>query len=201
MIRKSFKTLHDLRRFVRKEDGVASIEILFMLPAFFMLFMSAFEGGMLSTRHVMLERGVDLAVREVRIGRMADPSWDNLRTAICDYSSIIEDCMDNLQIEMVKMDLRDWDDNKLGDAVECVNKSEDVKATDKFQNGANNELMVLVVCALFDPVSATSTWGRSPLAGKVNETDSNTVASGLIERSAGMYALVATSAFVMEPFK
>lgn len=201
MIRKSFKTLRKLSRFVRKEDGVASIEILFMLPAFFMLFMSAFEGGMLSTRHVMLERGVDLAVREVRIGRMRDPTQQELKTSICGYASIIEDCMDNLQLEMVIMDLRNWNDNTLTNNVACIDKEEDVQPAVRFTNGDNNQLMVLIVCSLFDPVSATSTWGRSPLAGKVNETDSNTVASGLIERSAGMYALVATSAFVMEPFK
>ena len=58
-----FKTKRrQLRRFLRREDGTASLEIVLVLPFFMMLFMSAYEGGMISMRHMMLERGLDLAV-------------------------------------------------------------------------------------------------------------------------------------------
>ena len=201
MIRKPFKIFNRLRKFASKEDGVAHIEILFMLPTFFMLFMSAFEGGMLSTRQVMLERAVDLTVREVRIGRMTDPTHLKLKQGICDRASIIKDCMANLQLEMVRMDLRNWNENELGEEVLCVDHSEEGVPPIRFTNGNNNELMVLIVCALFDPVSATSTWGKTSLAGKKNADDSNSLAGGLDDRNSGMYGLVSTSAFVMEPFQ
>jgi len=201
MIRSLLTPLRCLRRFGRKEDGVASIEILFMLPTFFMLFMSAFEGGMLSTRHVMLERGVDLAVREVRIGRMRDPTSLSLKTAICGYAGIIKNCMDNLQLEMVPMDVRNWNDAALSGPVACIDRDQNVQPATRFNNGQNNELMVLIVCSLFDPVSATSTWGQVKFAGDPNNPSDDGLAAGLKKRSGTAYALVATTAFVMEPFK
>lgn len=177
-----------LRRFKRKEDGMASIEILFMLPAFFILFLSAYEGGMVSTRHVMLERGVDLAVRDVRIGRLKEPKHAELKQLICDYASIIPDCIDNLQLEMVRMDVRNWG-TELDGPIECIDRALDSQPAVQFSTGGNNELMVLQVCSLFDPVAATSGWGQYTLSGKIPK------------KSGKAYALVASSAFVMEPYQ
>mgnify|MGYP000226981385 CR=1 FL=1 len=177
-----------LRNFGRKSEGTASIEILFMLPAFFILFLSAYEGGMVSTRHVMLERGLDLTVRDVRIGRLRDPEHGELKQSICTYAAIIPECMENLQLEMVRMDVRAWS-TKLDGPIRCIDRALTVQPAVQFTNGNNNELMVLQVCALFDPVSSTSGWGRATLAGQIPK------------KSGTAYGLVASSAFVMEPFQ
>jgi len=188
MIRPFTPFRRHLRRFRRKEDGTASIEILFMLLPFMILFMSAYEGGMVSTRHVMLERGVDLAVRDVRIGKLKEPTHALLKKQICDYAGIIPDCLENLQLEMVRMDVRNWS-TKLDGPIKCVDRALNVQPAVQFSNGQNNELMVLQVCSLFDPVAATSGWGQYTLSEKIPK------------KSGGAYALVASSAFVMEPFQ
>jgi len=171
------------RGFFKREDGTASLEIVLVLPAFMTLFMMAFEGGRISLNHVMLERGLDLTVRDVRIGRLLEPKHSDLKKRICEYASIIPDCTENLQLEMVRMDVRAWTTELDGD-VSCIDRAEEVQPAVRFTNGGNNELMVLQVCSLFDPVVPTSGLGKE-----------------IPKESGGAYALVASAAFVMEPFQ
>lgn len=182
---KTYRSLkHQLRRFSGREDGTATIEIVIVLPFFMMLFMSAYEGGMISMRHMMLERGLDLAVRDVRIGRLLDPEHAELKSRICDYADIIPDCRNQLQLEMINMDIRNWSD-ALDGPIKCIDRALDVQTDDyRFSYGDNNELMVLQVCTLFDPIVPTSGLGKY-----------------LPKHNGGAYALVATSSFVMEPFR
>lgn len=177
------KARRQLRRFVRRDDGTASIEIVIILPVFMFFFMSAYEGGMVSMRHMMMERGLDLAVRDVRIGRLLDPTHEELKTRICKYSSIIPDCNEQLQLEMVVMDINNWG-TQLDGAIKCIDRALTVQPAVQFTHGDNNELMVLQVCTLFDPVVPTSGLGKY-----------------IPKKSGGAYALVASSAFVMEPFR
>ncbi len=173
-----------LRTFLRRDDGTATLELVILLPVFMMLFMSAYEGGMISMRHMMMERGLDLAVRDVRIGKMLDPTHEGLKTQICNYAQIIPDCEAQLQLEMTLMDVRNWT-NELDGPVECIDREEETDPDDiSYAHGGNNQLMVLQVCTLFDPVVPTTGLGKS-----------------IPQKKGGGYALGATSAFVMEPFR
>lgn len=179
MIRRFAKSL---RSFARKEDGNATIEFVIALPAFMLLFTSAYEAGVLSTRHVMLERGLDVAVREVRIGAMINPSHERLTARICEVASIIPDCANQLRLEMVSADPRDFEAPT--SEVACVDRSETGTPVLNFNNGLNNQVMILRACALFDPMIPTSGLGKQ-----------------IPKESGGAYGLVATSAYVMEPFQ
>ena len=183
MIKMFKSTKQRLGKFARREDGTATLEIVLVLPFFMMLFMSAYEGGMISMRHMMMERGLDLAVRDVRIGKVPDPSHADLKVLICDYASIIPDCASQLQLEMIAMDLRSWS-NALNGPIKCIDRALLVQPAVAFTHGDNNELMVLQVCTLFDPVVPTSGLGKF-----------------IPKKSGGAYALVASSAFVMEPYR
>jgi hypothetical protein len=166
----------------RSECGSASVEFVLVLPAFMLLFTSAYEGGVLSTRQVMLERGVDATVREVRIGRLPFPNHESLSDRICHYAAIIPDCKANLRVEMIKRNPRAW--VAVPTAVQCVDRAEQGIPVINFNPGLNNELMILRVCALFDPMIPTTGLGRE-----------------IPKESGGAYALVATSSYVMEPFQ
>jgi hypothetical protein len=176
-----------LSRFARSEDGSSTIEFVLVFPIFFGFLMMTYESGMISTRHVMLEHGVDVAVREVRIGLMPVPSRDLLRTSICDAALIIPDCENQLQIELLRRDPRAW--ANIPDAVTCIDRGAASQPVVEFTNGTNNELMVLRACARFDPVLPTGTLGKTII-------DSNSSSA-----AAGSYALVSMSAFVVEPFQ
>ena len=95
-----------LRLFRRSEEGSATVEFVLVFPMFMVLFTSAFEAGLMMTRHVMLERGLDMAVREVRLNTGAAPSPDQFKEMICEGAGIIPDCMNNLKLEMRPIDPR-----------------------------------------------------------------------------------------------
>ena len=55
-------------RKAKEEDGTATIPFVIFLPFFLILVVSSLEMGLLMVRHVMLERGLDMAVRGLRLG-------------------------------------------------------------------------------------------------------------------------------------
>lgn len=179
MIRRMLKKMGAFRK---SEEGAATIEFIFMLPLTFVLFTNSYEAGMLSTRHVMLERGLDLAVREVRIGILPNPTHETLTTRICEVARIIPECSKNLRLEMVSADPRNFTPPNAN--VACVNREDTGTPVLNFNTGLNNELMILRACALFDPMIPTNGLGKQ-----------------IPKESGGAYALVATSAYVMEPFQ
>lgn len=172
--------------FRQDEGGSVTIEFLVVFQVFLLFFLMTYENGVISIRHVMLERGVDLAVRDVRIGNMPNPTRDSMRERICDISMIIPDCENQLQIEMVRRNPRSWND--LPSEVRCIDRSTTSQPVVTFTNGGNNELMIMRACVRIDPMLPTSGIGKA-IAG------SNSGAA-----AGGSYALVATAAFVVEPF-
>jgi len=66
--------------------------------------------------------------------------------------------------------------------VDCVDHSENARPVRTFVNGQENEMMILRVCAKFDPIFPTSGLGHY-----------------LEKDGAGQAALVSTAAFVQEP--
>ncbi len=176
-----------MRQFQRDERGVVTVEFVIIFPIFMVMFLMTYESGVISLRHFALERGVDLAVRDVRIGRMAVPTRDLLRTQICDYARLLPDCENQLQVEMVRRSLRSWTD--VPTQVQCIDRGAAVQPVVQFTNGGNNELIFLRACIRLDPVMPTTGLGRT-----IVEANAGSAASG-------SYALVSTSGFVVEPFQ
>lgn len=169
-----------LRRFRRSEDGTATIEFALTFPAIMLVFMSSVELGMATFNHSMLERAVDMTVRDIRLGTGTAPQHDEMKNLICERAAFITECDKNLKLEMVQVDPRNW----IGIDVEadCTDLSEEVAPVRNFDNGKENELMILRACAKINPVFPTTGIGKQ------------------IEKDgAGQYALISTSAFVQEP--
>jgi len=168
-----------LRRW-RREDGNATIEFVLLFPAFMTLFLVVFETGLLLTRGVMLDRGVDVAMRELRLGTLDPMTHDGLRDKICEHSVIIPDCTDSVLLELRPISTTTWE--PLTHSATCIDRTEDVQPVLEFEPGASNEMMLVRVCAVFDPFFPTT-----GLAASIKLDES------------GAYALVATSAYVNEP--
>jgi len=179
-----------LRAFAREEDGAATIGFVTAFPVFMVFFLMTYENGMITIRHVMLERGLDLTVRQVRIGALVDPSREELKRMICDNSLLIPDCMNQLQLEILVRDTHAWD--SISRDVQCVDRGNPPPpdADDAPNALENNQLVFLRACARFDPIMPTTGIGRA--IAKASEGDS---ASG------GSYALMSSASFVIEPFK
>lgn len=170
--------LHRLGR----EDGTASVEFVIMLPVFMVLVFSAVEAGMMQLRYVMMERGLDLTVRELRLGQIHNPTQDKVKAEICRLSLVLPDCINTLMVEMRPIDTTTW--TGLDQNTECVDRSKpiNVQSATNFNSGTGDELMLVRVCGVYDPI-----WPTAGLGLKMQKD------------ATGAYHLVATSAFVNEP--
>ncbi|WP_068114501.1 TadE/TadG family type IV pilus assembly protein [Tropicimonas marinistellae] len=179
-------------RFAR-EDGNVTIEFVILFPIFMVLFMSAFEVGLLMVRQVMLDRAVDLTVRSLRLGQWDIPTGDSdeaklaqlavhdqMKTVICDAAGILPDCESNLFIELNKVSTVTWE--PLSTAVTCADKNAEVSPPASFNSGLKNDLMMVRVCSKQKPI-----FPLSGLGAKLQYVDNE------------YYALVSMTAFVNEP--
>ena len=66
-------------RFRRDENGVATIEFVILFTPMIMMMLMGAEAGLLNLRHAMLERGVDVAMRAVRLARRHRPPMPTSR--------------------------------------------------------------------------------------------------------------------------
>lgn len=174
------RMISPLRRFGRREDGTATVEFAILFPAFVTILLSGVEQGMITVQHSMLERGLDLAVRNVRLGTGDAPQHDDIKTQICDYAGVLKNCEATLRLEMVQVDLRGA--VVLDAYPDCVDTSEPVAPVRNFVNGRQNELMILRACVKIDPIFPTTGLGNQ-----------------LVKDGSGQVALVAAAAFVQEP--
>ncbi len=169
-----------MRRALSREEGNATIEFVLLFPALITLFLMVIEAGLLMTRGVMLDRAVDLSVREIRLGTLTPMTAEGLKQAICNRAVIIPDCLNSVTVEMRPLSKTTW--GPLTGSATCIDRSQSVKPVLEFTPGTQNEMMLIRVCSIFDPLFPTSA-----LAAQIKLD------------STGAYALVAMSAFVNEP--
>lgn len=170
-----------LRGFRRRDDGVASVEFVLMLPLFLTIFMASFESGLLMTRNIMLERALDLTVRELRLGSFVAPSHDTIKDAVCARTVLFEDCGTIMRLELTKVSTATWDLPAAD--TPCADRDEPIQLLDPLDTGADNEMMLIRACAVFDPIF--------PMTGLGLKLKKDAFGGG--------YAIIARSAFVNEP--
>lgn len=166
--------------FARDERGTASVEFIIVMPIYITVITLGVELGLLTLRHTLLERGLDMAVREVRLGTGTAPQHDDIKDLICENSLMLLDCQTKLRLEMRSADIRAF--NALDTTADCTDSSEPSKPVKEFTPGQENELMLLRACLRYDPLFPGA------LLGSALETDSS-----------GEAAVIVTSAFVQEP--
>jgi len=169
-----------LRRFLRSEDGNATIEFVITFPAMLFLLLSAVELAFVTLDHAMLERAMDMTVREIRIGTGTAPQHDQIKADICALAVTIKNCDQNLRLEMIQVDPRNW--TSLPGTPDCTDQSKPVAPVRSFVNGQENQLMILRACVKVTPLFPTVGLGSS-----------------MVKDAAGQYSLVAVAAFVQEP--
>ncbi|WP_114286984.1 TadE/TadG family type IV pilus assembly protein [Candidatus Halocynthiibacter alkanivorans] len=164
----------------RDEAGTATIEFVILFPIFMTLLLSAFEVGMFMTRQVLLERGVDLAVRDLRLGLMVNPTPASLKTAVCEYAGPLAGCASTISIELRPISKETW---VLPTAiVQCIDRNEEINPDLTFDTGTENELMLVRACMVIDPVFATSA-----------------IVAQMPKDESGGYQIYSSSIFVNEP--
>ena len=183
--------------FCADESGVVTVEFVIVFPIFFGFFLMTVESGMFQVRQVVLDRGVDVAIRDIRIGRITNPNPSAavptafralVLNRICEVAAILPYCLAQTQLEMIRLDPRDWDDADIPAGVECIDRSVVVQPTITFTNGASNELVFLRACIRIDPFFPTTGLGKAI----IRATDGNDAAGGSV-------GLVSIGFFAVEP--
>ena len=169
-----------LRRFGRREDGTAAIEFAMTVPLLMMIFMASFESGFLMIRSIMLEQSVDMTMRELRLGHLPLATAATLKDEICSRSVILTNCEDNITIEMRRINTTSWDLPTSN--VACMDRVEDIEPAVVFDQGQQNDVMLVRVCVVQDAMFPTTGVGL-----------------GLPKDDQGGYGLITTTAFSVEP--
>lgn len=174
------QTYENLRRFRKTEDGSASVEFVLYFTLIFFVIAAGVEIAYMNLRHAMLERSVDQAVREIRLSTGAIPSYEEVRTMVCEKASVLEACESNLQLEMVQVDPRGF--VAMPANADCINAAQEPRPVRTFEHGQDNQLMLMRACLKFKPMFPTTGIGA-----ELNMDDD------------GYANLIVTAAFVQEP--
>ena len=156
-----------------------------LLPAFLMVFLPSFDASILLTRQVMLERAVDIVVRDIRLETPMTQTQRQLTSRICDRARILPDCRQNLLVEMPEIAAPLY---KLPDAdAPCVNQLMSIVPKAPLITERSGKMILLRACYSVEPVL--------PLAVlSVNRT----LASNLVNADDGTVRMVTSTAFVVE---
>lgn len=174
------RLLSHLARLGRREDGTSSIEFVLLFPIFMGLFLSSIEMGVVMLRQVMLDRALDIAVRDLRLGAWPNVTSDLLKQRICEHTTIISNCEEEMLLELQPVRAPDY---TLPDpAATCRDRDAEIQPVVSFRDGPENEMMIVRACVLIDPIIPGSGLGMK-----------------MQENTRDGFALVATSAYVNEP--
>lgn len=174
------KNFNFLKRFRRDKNGAASVEFVIIAPVYLGIMFSMFEAGWLMTQSMMLERALDVTVRDLRLGLQADTSHQNFKNLICDKASIIRDCEENVLLELVPITTS----ADVPTQTICRDRTAGVGVDPvvTFNPGARSEIMFMRACVVIDPLMPGMGLGLH-----------------LPKDTSGGFALVSYSAFVNEP--
>jgi Flp pilus assembly protein TadG len=169
-----------LRRLCGERRGTVALEFAIVAPIFLAVVFSTFEAGWMMTQATLLDRAVDLTVREICIGAANAPSTEpQIRKAVCDRAMVIPSCESVATVEMRLVEKAS--DFPSADAT-CVDRGVAARPVTSFQNAARAKITFIRVCIVADPFT--------PLMG---------LALQLPKDSKGGYRLVTNSAFLSEP--
>ena len=185
-----------LRRFRRDESGTPTIEFVILFPIYIYMLCTAWEVGLYLFRQVMLERGLDLTVRELRINDYED-KWGNsasfaeIKQGVCANTPSIGNCNDVLNLTTDDIDnLRSPNWGTVANAARCVDRSKSPPEypAPRWNTGSENHVVVIRACWIYDPMF--------PTFGIANEAPLRAIRD---KGGAGGIGVTAVSAFAVEP--
>lgn len=167
-----------LRRALRREDGNASVEFALIIPVFLTIFTAAFESGFVMLRLNMLQHGLDVTMRELRLGKITNVTQATIKTKICGKMTMVDNCNENLLVEITR--INNWTFPTTNTT--CRDLQTTAVPVVDLNIGQQNQLMLVRACLVQDMIFST--------AG---------LAMSLPQSYDGDFNLIAVSAYVNEP--
>ncbi|MEM9430902.1 MAG: TadE/TadG family type IV pilus assembly protein [Pseudomonadota bacterium] len=173
----------------RAEEGGSTVEFVLVFPVFVAAAFSTFEAGILMTKAVMLDRGLDFAMRDLRLGNVDGGTPDEVRAeirdTICARGVFFVNCEDTVLVELSSIEnVADYPTTSAAciDTSEIDNAGVVIVPQVNFIPGSPDELMFVRVCAAVDTIFPGIGLGLK-----------------LPKDGANRFNIVSTSAFVYEP--
>jgi Flp pilus assembly protein TadG len=170
---------HPFRRFYRNTAGAIAVEFALVLPLFLAIVFSTMEAGWLMVQTIMLDHALDKTVRDLRIGLIANPTAEKIRTAVCKKAIILIQCNASLALEFIPIAT---DADYPSDSTKCLNRTSAIQPTLTFNPGSRAQTVFVRACFVVNPIT--------PFMG---------AGMGLPVDARGEHRLMAKSAFVNEP--
>jgi hypothetical protein len=168
-----------LAAFWSDSSGNATIEFVIIFPALLFMIFSIAEAGVLMTRAVMLDRGLDIAIRDLRLGLTPGMTHEEMKRRICEGAFLLGECEDVILLELSPVvDAAGFPTGQ----VNCIDRTSEIEPVITFSPGGRSEIMLIRACLIVDPVFP----GMG--LGAMLPTDVS-----------GGYAIMAQSAFMNEP--
>lgn len=172
-----------LAAFWQDERGNATIEFVVLFPFVVFLIFSMAEAGVLMARTVMLDRGLDMAMREIRLGNAQGLGHDDIKALVCQEAYLLADCIESVLLELAPVGDVDTPGGGFPSTpIQCIDRTGNVDPVITFDPGSSDEIMYVRACIVVDPLFPTSGLGA------LLPTDAS-----------GGYAIIAKSAFTNEP--
>lgn len=170
-----------LARLRRSETGGVTIPTLMWLPLFIMIMAASVELCVLAFKQTLLDRGVDLSSRIMRLGIAPLPTHEELKRSICTNIGFIPGCMENLAVEVFPVDTSTWTAANQSPVL-CTDSLSAAAISPQIERGGSNQLMILRACLKVHVMMAA-----------------NPLADALVHDASGQAALMTITAFVNEP--
>ena len=170
--------LRAIKRFFRDRAGNATVEFAIIAPVYLAAVLSIFEAGWLMTKNMMLERGLDQTIREIRLGNSGLTTHEEFKNSICTYSRILKDCSDTMVLEVTP--ILSAADIPTANAV-CRDRTTPPPSPN-FNLGQRSDIMYVRACVIVDPMMPGLGLGLQ-----------------LPKDNTGGFQMIAFSAFVNEP--
>lgn len=175
-----------MKSFAADTEAAASVEFVIIAPILFFMVFSMFEAGWLMTKQTMLSRGLNMAIRDLRLGKVGGEDsaeiHENIKAKVCEKAMIFRNCNLYLHLEVREINLAEgipWT------SPTCVDRGTEEVAPLVVATGRHDEdpsTMFVRACVVVDPLIPGTGLG-------VHLTKDDT----------GGYHMVAFSAFRNEP--
>lgn len=177
--------------FSKDDRGVVTMEFVVLFPFVLSIIFWICEMGFMTARYSMLQRAVDLTVRDLRLqaitaGMNSEEAHDELKDRICENSYALANCRETLRLELTA--------HTTGGGLptsnaSCVDRTEDVQPDTVIITGTRaeaniDEIVYMRACAVVDPIYPADSFFALPLAYD----------------SSGGYRLVVDTVYINEPF-
>ena len=166
-------------RFARDTTAAATVEFVLVFPVLIWVVFSTFELGWITTRQMMLDRGLNLTIRDLRLGRIANPTHETLKDLVCDRATILRDCANSIHMELIPISLSTGVPTT---PTQCVDRTGAIVPVENFSTGVQEDIMFVRICLVVDPLMPGMAIGAS-----------------LTKDDSGGFFMVASSAFKREP--